>query len=251
VATGSPKPLVAPPARPVRHLGADDRSSRRVRIVDATLACLATQGLAKTTLDDVAAAAGLSRATVYRAFPGGRDAILAATVETEVARLCSEVAVAMGEAKDLEAVLVAGMVETARRLRAHRAVGFLLAHEPAVLLTHLCFDQLQRVLELAAGFAAPFLARWLEPEEAARAAEWAARITFSYLTTGEAGTVDPTDRDDVARLVDRFVLPGILALRRSAEADRLGPSAPTATHERPTNRSAPTRPEGEPWTPPK
>jgi AcrR family transcriptional regulator len=227
VATGSrgvldarPDVPAAAPAGPakVRHLGADDRSSQRVRIVDATLACLASQGLAKTTLDDVAAWAGLSRATVYRAFPGGRDAILAATLDTEVARLCSDLAVVMGEARDLEAVLVAGIVGTARRLREHQAIRFLLAHEPAVLLTHLCFERMNRVLALASSFAAPFLRRWLEPEEAARAAEWATRITFSYLAQ-EGGAIDPTDRGDVARLVGRFVLPGILALRRSAATD--------------------------------
>ncbi|MGH9047206.1 MAG: TetR/AcrR family transcriptional regulator, partial [Acidimicrobiales bacterium] len=114
---GSPRP--APPQNApavVRHLGADDRSSQRIRIVDATLACVATQGVSKTTLDDISEAAGLSRATVYRAFPGGRDAIFAATVETELARLFSHLAVSMGEAKDLEEVLVAGMVETARNL---------------------------------------------------------------------------------------------------------------------------------------
>jgi AcrR family transcriptional regulator len=38
----------------IHHLGADDRSSTRVRIVDATLACLSRQGLGKTTLDDIA-----------------------------------------------------------------------------------------------------------------------------------------------------------------------------------------------------
>ena len=38
----------------MHHLGADDRSSQRIRIVDATLASLASQGMAKTTLDDIA-----------------------------------------------------------------------------------------------------------------------------------------------------------------------------------------------------
>ena len=94
----------------VHHLGADDRSSTRVRIVDATLRCLARQGLAKTTIDDIAREAKLSRATLYRTFPGGKDAIVAAVVETEVARLFSSLAVVMGEAADLEDVLVAGMV---------------------------------------------------------------------------------------------------------------------------------------------
>lgn len=196
----------------VHHLGADDRSSQRIRIVDATLACLADQGMAKTTLDDIAGWAGLSRATVYRAFPGGREAILAATVETEVARLFSDLAVVMGEAKDLEEVLVVGMVETARRLLDHRAIAYLLAHEPGVILSHMSFDQMDRVLEVASSFAAPFLGRWLESDQAARAAEWAVRITLSYLFT-ESPRLDPTDGDDVARLVSRFVLPGVLALR--------------------------------------
>ncbi len=204
-----------PPAR-VRHLGADDRSSQRVRIVDATLACLADQGIAKTTLDDIAGWAGLSRATVYRAFPGGREAIFAATVETEVARVFSDLAVAMGEAQDLEEVLVVGIVETARRLEGHRALRYLLDHEPEVLLPHLCFDRMDRVLAVASSFAAPFLGRWLEPDQATRAAEWAVRITFSYVFD-QSGRLDPTSRQDVGRLVSRFVLPGVLALRSRAD----------------------------------
>lgn len=194
----------------IRHLGADDRSSQRIRIVDATLTCLATQGLAKTTLDDIASCAGLSRATVYRVFPGGREAILAAVVDTEMARLFSHVAVAMGEASDLEAVLVAGIVETAQMLSGHHALGYLLEHEPGVVLSYLCFERMDRILAAAASFAAPFLTRWLEPEEAARAAEWATRITMSYLT--QPSSIDPRDPKDVARLVSRIVLPGVLAV---------------------------------------
>jgi AcrR family transcriptional regulator len=74
--------LTAGPSRVVRHLGADDRTSTRVRIVDGALRCLARQGVAKSTVDDIARQAGLSRATVYRTFPRGKDDILAAVVET-------------------------------------------------------------------------------------------------------------------------------------------------------------------------
>src|ERR1700692_1311222 len=81
----------------------------RVRIIDGALACIARQGVAKTTLDDVARAAGCSRATVYRVFPGGKDGVLGAVFDTEVARFFSALAVCMGEATDLEDVLVAGM----------------------------------------------------------------------------------------------------------------------------------------------
>src|SRR5580658_7609635 len=197
------------------HLGADDRSSTRVRIVDATLRCLARQGVAKTTVDDIAREAGFSRATLYRTFPGGKDAVVAAMVETEVARLFSALAVVMGEAADLEDVLVAGMVESARWLSSHGALAYLLAHEPGVVLPRLTFGQLDRLLLVAGDLAAPFFARWLEPEQASRAAEWAVRIVLAYTSDRNPGA-DLTDPDETRALVRAFVLPGILALRLEA-----------------------------------
>jgi AcrR family transcriptional regulator len=211
------------PLAVVRRLGTDDRSSQRIRVVDAALRCVARQGIHKTTVDDVAREAGLSRATLYRAFPGGKEAVLAAVVQTEVARLFSRMAAAMGEASDLEEVLVAGMVEAARRLSAHPALRTLLEHEPGVVLPHLAFDRMDRVLRTAGDFAAPFLARWLEPDEAARAAEWAARVAVSYLACPRPG-IDLTDVHDARHLVDTFVVPGIQALRAEGPAGRRGTS---------------------------
>ena len=205
----------------VRHLGADDRSSTRVRLVDGALRCLARQGIAKTTVDDIAREAGLSRATAYRAFPGGKDDILAAVVETEVARLFSYLAVVMGEAHDLEDVLVAGMVESARRLRAHQALSYLLAYEPGAVLPHLTFAGQDRVLLVAGDLAAPFFARWLEPEQASRAAEWAVRIVLAY-SSDQTPETDLTDPAATRALVRTFVLPGILALRVEAGRERTG-----------------------------
>jgi AcrR family transcriptional regulator len=202
----------------VRHLGADDRSSTRVRLVDGALRCLARQGIAKTTVDDIAREAGLSRATAYRAFPGGKDDILAAVVETEVARLFSSLAVVMGEAHDLEDVLVAGMVESARQLRSHEALSYLLAYEPGAVLPQLTFAGQDRVLLRAGDLAAPFFARWLEPEQASRAAEWAVRIVLAYCSAQNPGT-DLTDPAATRALVRSFVLPGILALRVEAGSE--------------------------------
>ena len=220
----------------VRHLGADDRSSTRVRIVDGALRCLARQGIVKTTVDDIARSSGLSRATVYRTFPRGKEGILAAVVETEVARLFSSLAVAMGEATDLEDVLVAGMVESARWLRNHEALGYLLEHEPGVVLPHLTFGELDRVLMVAGDLAAPFFARWLEPEQASRAAEWAVRIVLAYCSGPPAGT-DLSDADDARALVRTFVMPGILALRVDATGASSNPGSDGARNsDRPPAR---------------
>jgi AcrR family transcriptional regulator len=198
--------------RVIHHLGADDRSSTRVRIVDATLRCLSRHGLAKTTIDDIAREAGFSRATIYRTFPGGKDAIVAAVVETEVARLFSALAVIMGDAVDLEDVLVLGMVEAAQRLSAHSALAYLLLHEPGVVLPKLTFAEMDQILFKAGDFTAPFFARWLEPDQAHRAAEWAVRIVLAYVAD-PAPETDLTELSEARALVRTFVLPGILALR--------------------------------------
>jgi AcrR family transcriptional regulator len=224
----------------VRHLGADDRSSTRVRIVDGALRCLARSGIAKTTVDDIARESGLSRATVYRTFPRGREGILAAVIETEVARLFSALAVAMGEATDLEDVLVAGMVESARRMRAHAALAYLLEHEPGAVLPYLTFAGLDRVLLVAGDLAAPFFARWLEPAQASRAAEWAVRIVLAYCSGPPPGT-DLGNPDDARALVRGFVLPGILALRVDAADGTPGPDHPadsSTTPPRPLTKGA-------------
>lgn len=55
--------------------GTEDEARRR--IVEAATACLDRAGLAKTSLSDVAAEAGVTRQTVYRYFPGLKDILRA------------------------------------------------------------------------------------------------------------------------------------------------------------------------------
>ncbi|HXQ90825.1 MAG TPA: helix-turn-helix domain-containing protein [Acidimicrobiales bacterium] len=204
----------------VRGAGADARTPERVeralpvrvRVIDGALACIARQGMAKTTLDDVAREARCSRATVYRAFPGGKDAVLHAVVDTEVSRFFSALAVSMGGAGDLEDVLVAGMTEAATRVTEHRALQYLLAYEPEPVLSQLAFTRMDEVLAVTCAFTTPFLGRWLDQPESRRVAEWAARIVISYLVCPAEG-VHLTDAGQVRRLVRLFVLPGIRALR--------------------------------------
>ena len=227
----------------VRHLGADDRSSTRVRLVDGALRCLARQGIAKTTVDDIAREAGLSRATAYRIFPRGKDDILSAVVETEVARLFSSLAVVMGEAHDLEDMLVTGMVESACQLRSHQALGYLLAYEPGTVLPALTFTGQDRVLLVAGDLAAPFFARWLEPEQASRAAEWAVRIVLAYCSDLRPTPTSRTRTDAGARAHVR--LPGILARR----IERRDGGRRAGRHPRQISSAVQTRPTRQPRPP--
>ena len=186
--------------------------TKRVAIVDGALACIAAKGLRASTVDDVARASGMSRATLYRTIPGGRDAIIQATAETEVARFFSALAVAMGAASNLETALVAGITTSARWISDSPALSTLLDVEPWVVLRHISFGQMDRALTLAVDFTGPFFGRWLEPEQAARAADWAVRIVTSYLTSPST-EIDLTNTDQVRHLVRQFVLPGVEALQ--------------------------------------
>jgi AcrR family transcriptional regulator len=207
----------------------------RVRVVDGALSCIAAQGVARTTLDDVARNAGCSRATVYRLFPGGKDAVMQAVADTEVSRFFSALAVRMGEAHDLEDVLVAGMTEAATRVGEHEALRALLAHEPELVLPRLAFSHMDEVLATTCTFVAPFLGRWLDSAEARRVAEWAARIVLSYLAC-PAEAVDITDAHQVRTLVRLFVLPGIRALQGAPGAGHV--AQPASTRDR-SNRNRP------------
>ncbi len=224
------------PAAPAS--GSDQGSPNRVRIIDASLACLARHGTLKTTVDDIARQAGVSRATVYRVFPGGRDEMLAAVVDTEMARLFSALGVRLGEAEDLKEALTNGIVEASTRIQNHAALRYLVEHEPATVLGHLAFDESNRLLGTASRFTAPFLARWMSPMEAGRVAEWASRIVLSYAIVPSTYR-DLTDPVDTGYLVATFLLPGISALH----ASELGPAidiTPFEGEHRPDTASGPT-----------
>ena len=45
------------------------------RVLDATRQCIDELGLSRVTVDDIVARSGVSRATIYRLFPGGRDVL--------------------------------------------------------------------------------------------------------------------------------------------------------------------------------
>jgi AcrR family transcriptional regulator len=189
--------------------GAPPVRSSDQRILDATLRCVARWGVGKTTLDDVAREARCSRATVYRAFPGGKEGLIEALVASELERFFRGLGATLEAADTLEATLVDGMGFASRWLASHTALQFLLAHEPETVLPHIAFRRMNEVLAAASAFVAPYLGRWLDGDAAVRAAEWGVRIVLSY-TSCPADDVDLADEASARRLVRTFVLPGLV-----------------------------------------
>ena len=64
-------------------------TSGREGVLAAAESCLQRFGLAKTTIEDVAQASGLSRATVYRQF-GNRDRLLLAVAARDAERTAAD-----------------------------------------------------------------------------------------------------------------------------------------------------------------
>lgn len=180
------------------------------RVLGALLDCIGRWGIAKTTAEDIARAAGISRATLYRAFPGGKDVVVDALVRHETARFFREVSARLDRAETIEDVATIGMVEAARFLADHRALGYLLRHEPDRVLPAFAFHRLDRVLAVATDFAVPHLRRFLADDHtAALRAELVVRALLSYVVN-PSPALDLTSEADVRRFVTTYLLPGLV-----------------------------------------
>ncbi len=188
------------------------------RLVEAMLECIGRWGLAKTTADDIARAAGVSRATLYRAFPGGKDVAFEALLRHEATRFFDLVNAQLHDADTLEELLVVGAMETAAFLYGHDALGYVLRHEPERVLPAVAFQRRGGALAVATGFVASHLARFVpDPHRAMDDAEHVVRVLLSY-ALDPSPTVDLTDLTSVRPFVRTYLLP-VLTL-------------PTATKER-------------------
>lgn len=176
------------------------------RVVDAMLECIGRWGLAKTTADDVARTAGISRATLYRTFPGGMDVVFDAVIRHETGRFFQTVTARLDDTDTLEDLLVVGIVEAARFLQGHQALEYVLTHEPERVLPTFSVDRLSRAHDVAAGFVAPHLARF----DAAAHAEWVVRNFFSY-ALNPSPVLPLTDEAAVRRFVTTYLTPVLTA----------------------------------------
>ena len=177
------------------------------RLAEAMLDCISRWGVAKTTADDIARAAGVSRATLYRAFPGGKEVALEALVRREVARFFDRITPELAAADTLEDLLVVGAVEAAVFLRSHAALGYVLSHEPERVLPGFAAGRLDGGLAIATAFVAGHLDRFVpDATHAAECAELVVRLLLSY-AIDPSPTVDLTDPASVRRFVRTFVLP--------------------------------------------
>ncbi len=182
----------------------------RDRIMDAVLTCVERDGLGNFALEDVAEAAGLSRATIYRHFAGGRDELVRETMTREVVRFWGDLAAGVASIPDLEGRLVAGIMAANRAVAEHALLQRLLVSEPEQLLPTLFETDtlVQGVVRqyLAALLATEHLQSGVDPADAA---DYLGRMLVMHI--GSRGRWDLSDEEQVRRLVRTQFLAGILA----------------------------------------
>ena len=210
-------PVDAAPCERPRGSGRADERARpvdqpdvRTRILEATLACVERRGLAKTSLEDVATEAGVSRATVYRHFAGGREQLISDTVAWEVLRFLVRLAEVMEPEPDLQAKLARGIVFGHQAIHDHMLLQRVLLSEPELLLTEF-HTSLPGFIDLVRDYMVGLLAdvTFREGVDRADAADYLSHLFLSYV--GSHGRWDLADDRAVADLVRTQFLAGIVA----------------------------------------
>ena len=190
--------------------GGGGADGNRRRIVEAAYACMARDGIATATVEGIARQAGLSRATVYRAFPGGRDDLASAAVEAGVTQFLAGLRADIGDAPDLATMLERALVAGRHRLDEHAVLQRALRDEPDQIV-----PLLATVLPLVLGVLRADIGERLGHERLRpgvvpdEAADLLARLVVS--TIGNAGSWDTDDPVAVRRLVRDHLLAGVVA----------------------------------------
>jgi len=181
----------------------------RQRIVEAAYACVARRGVAKTTIEDIAREAGMSRATVYRAFPGGRDEVINATVAWATLDFFGRLYEQIESSASLEEMMERGIMFAYRSILEHEVLQRVMQTEPDKLLPILTVES-NRIREGIALVLAPYLEeRGLAPGvDPGDAADFLARMILSYISA--PGRWDLEDPEQVARLVRSELLAGVV-----------------------------------------
>jgi AcrR family transcriptional regulator len=188
-----------------QYLSADEAERR---MVAAALRCVARWGFGKTTVDDIAREAGVSRATAYRVFPGGKDRLVETVVHHELGRMFHEAETEAAAAETLEDLLCTGIRISMEMLTGHDALHYMLTHEPEAVLPHFAFHRLDGLLAYAAELSRPHLARFLPGERVRPAAELVARVVLTY-SLNPSDQVNPNDPESIRRLVRTYLLPAM------------------------------------------
>ena len=174
------------------------------RVLDAAKEGLEKWGSERVTVEDICAIAGVSRATVYRMFPGGKDVMFEALRVRELEEFFVGLREDTSHADNLEDLLVAMIVSAGKRLQNDVHLASMIAAEPGATVTDLTVDGMPRIVRVATAFMAPMVEPYVSGADAARLMEVLVRLVISFFLA-PSPIVDITDHASARSFVHMFM----------------------------------------------
>jgi AcrR family transcriptional regulator len=164
----------------------EDTESARTRLLDAAERCFTRFGVAKTTVEDVAKEARVSRATVYRYFDG-RDALVLGVLLRQAGRFLGRLEKRLAAQSSFAESVVEGVMFTVDAVRADPHLAMLFTPESAGL-TESIVGASDALFSITGDFLRPYFeaaqasGQLRGDLDADDAAEWILRCIVSMLT---------------------------------------------------------------------
>ena len=188
----------------------DDDDETSGRILDAAFELFCHLGIQRSTMEDVARRAGVSRITVYRRFATKR-ALVDHLVRREIRGYFDQFLVDIEQAETVADRVVLGFVSSLRAIRRNPLIGGLMAANPNALVPSTIGDG-GRMLATVRAFVAGQLRREQEAGNVSAeadvdvVAELMVRVCSSFLVI-PSHIVDLDDDEQLADLARRFLVP--------------------------------------------
>lgn len=185
--------------------------SVRERLLDSAEGCLAQFGPQKTSMEDVARAAGMSRATVYRYFEN-RDALLLGVASRQAANLATEAMSYLAKFDNIADWLVEGLIFTLREIPKRPVFASLVTSMDTRSASTLFLGS-SGMIEIGVDVVRPIFGAakqqglLRDDVDVDLLIEWLLRVLWTYLN---APSQVATDEDGMRRLFRMMLLPAVL-----------------------------------------
>jgi len=197
-------------SEPVRSLPRDDPDAVRRQLIDATEACFRRFGVAKTTMEDIASTAGVSRATVYR-YVSGRDELILGVLLRAGDEFYARLGKRVVRADTFADALVDGVLYTLDQVRADDRLALLFAPEAAGETVTIA-GAADALFQRSGNYLRPLVDEAQARGELRRdinaddLGEWMIRVILSFLTVRGPKT---RTRPQLRRLLEQYLLPAL------------------------------------------
>lgn len=189
---------------------ADDHDETIGRVLEAAYEQFCRTGTRRSTMEDVARRAGVSRITVYRRFTT-KDTLVEQVVRREFRRYFDQFRLDIKDARTVADRVELGFASSLRAIRRNPLIGGLMAVEPDVVVPSLVGDGGRTMATVSR-----FVAGRLRSEQRAGhvsadvdvdlVAEMMVRVSTSFLVT-PSELIDLDDDEQVRDVARRFLVP--------------------------------------------